>query len=520
MPQPARAARPRPALLAVVVAGLALLLSGLTAPGVSAAPGSTVGAAASQSDRSSRPAFASRTVRAQKALHRAQAALSPRTPAAKRPDATLALRKLWQLRDALPRAERETARQLFRRPAANSVDCSSASACIHWTNTETTADWAAFVRDTVTNVAQAYVAAGYRAPKPDKGRGGDSKIDIYIENLDPGLYGYCTTDQKVEPPRFDVWAYCVVDNDYVGFPSNTPQQNLQVSAAHEFFHAVQFAYDIREDAWFLEATATWAEDELYDDVNDNRQYLRVSPITRPKNSLDKFSGSFPYGTWSFIRYLTERYPAEKGGLPKLVLKMFKYADSSKGPRRDRYATQAIDKALRKQKTTIEEAFALFSDANRRTHSEYDEGAALNYPVKKLSGEKKLRKKGARKTFRATLNHLTSATYRFTSSGLGSKKFRLRLAFDMAPKSAGSRAVVSIYKTSGAVRSKTVRLTGRGNAKRTVKFGSDKVTAVEVTLVNASTRMALCGKVSSPFSCSGRPVDQAVRSSVTGTVLKR
>ena len=520
MPQPARKARLRPALLAALMAGFALILSGLTAPGVSAAPGSTVGAAASQSDRSSRPAFASRTVRAQKALHRAQAALSPKTDAAKRPDATLALRKLWLLRDALPRAERETARGLFRRPASNSVDCSSASACIHWTNTETTAQWATFVRDTITSVAQAYVAAGYRAPKPDKGRGGDSKIDIYIENLDPGLYGYCTTDQRVKPPTFDVWAYCVVDNDYSGFPANTPTQNLQVTAAHEFFHAVQFAYDIAEDGWFMEATATWAEDEIYDDVNDNRQYLRISPVTRPKHSLDKFGGSFHYGAWIFFRYLTERYPAEQGVMPKLVLKMWKNADSSKGLRKNKYSTQAIDKALRKKKTTIQEAFARFADANRRTHTEYEEGAATNYPVKKLSGEKKLRKKGAKKTFRAKLNHLASATYRFTSQGLGSKKFKLRLVLDMAPKSAGSRAVVAIYKTNGAVRSKTVRLSGRGNATKKVKFASDKVAAVEVTLVNASTRFRQCYNRATPFACSGKPVDQAVRSTVTGTVTKR
>jgi hypothetical protein len=521
MPQHARAARRRPALTSLVVAtAAALLASVLSTQGASAAPTSTSRFAhTSTADRSGHQTFASREVRAKRALLRAQAALSPRTDAAHRPDATLALRQLWLLRDALSRADQVAAERLDNRPSYNSTDCSSASACIHWTSTEVTPEWPGLVRDTITSVAQAYVAAGYRAPKPDKTLGGDSKIDIYVDNLPTGLYGYCTTDQRVHPPRFDVWAYCVLDNNYEGFPSNTPLQNLQVTAAHEFYHAVQFAYDIAEDGWFMEATATWAEDELYDDVNDNRQYLRLSPITRAKNSMDKFGGTFHYGVWIFFRFLTERYPVEQGTLPRLLLKMWEYADSSKGPRRNRYSTQAIDKALRKQHTTLEEAFALFSDANRRTHSEYDEGAATNYPTKKLAAAKKLRKKGASKQFSTRLNHLSSATYGFVSKGLDNRKYKLRLSIDMAPKSAGSRAVVSVYKTTGTVKSKVVRLSGRGNATLKVKFSSENVSSVEVTLVNASNRYSRCFQRATPFSCSGKPVDQAMGASVLGTVLK-
>ena len=49
---------------------------------------------------------------------------------------------------------------------------------------------------------------------------------------------------------------------------------LQVTAAHEYFHLVQFGYDINEDGWIMESTATWAEDEVFDSINDNAQYLR------------------------------------------------------------------------------------------------------------------------------------------------------------------------------------------------------------------------------------------------------
>lgn len=50
---------------------------------------------------------------------------------------------------------------------------------------------------------------------------------------------------------YDVSAYCVVDNDYAVEEfgvRNTPLENLQVTVAHEYFHAVQFAYDFYEAA--------------------------------------------------------------------------------------------------------------------------------------------------------------------------------------------------------------------------------------------------------------------------------
>ena len=72
----------------------------------------------------------------------------------------------------------------------------------------------------------------------------------------------------------------MLDNDYSRreFPTNTPLENMHVTAAHEYFHAVQFAYDFFEDGWFMEATATWAEDELFDTVNDNVNYLPIGQL--------------------------------------------------------------------------------------------------------------------------------------------------------------------------------------------------------------------------------------------------
>jgi len=511
MPNRRRAHRSPALLLAAVVASLvALVATTLSTPAQAATHASRTGVThAKKGDQ-----HWSRAVRAQHALARVRKTFSPSTPASERPDATLALRNLWRLQDALSPAEQTEAAKFYQRPKTSSgcppKRCSGETASLgdshvlmHYDPTELGYDpHVAFQQ--VQYVANTYANSGYRRPKPDGSKGGDGRIDIYISQLEPGLYGYCTTDQRRpdKPGQFDVWAYCVLDADYAGFP-RTPIQNFQVTIAHEYYHATQFAYDYFDDGWFLESTATWAEDELYPSINDNLQYLKDSPITKPNRSMDKFGGLFHYGVWNFFRYLTEHYPAKTGALPGLLLKMWQYADSSKGPRKDLYSTQAVNKALKKQHSSLAEQFAKYSAATRATHQTFAEGAALNYPVKPLAGQVALAPH-KHKAFKSKLSHLTSATYRFVPSGGTSK---LKLTLRMAPKNAGSRAVVAVYGTNGSLGFKTIKINGRGIGHKKVVFNSG-VAAVEVTLVNASTRYRECYRhANSPYACSGVPVDQ-------------
>ena len=143
-----------------------------------------------------------------------------------------------------------------------------------------------------------------------------------------GLYGYCAVDDSRtrSPYRYDAYAgYCVLDDDFARtqFPANSPTENLRVTAAHEFFHAIQFAYDATEDAWFMEGTSAWIEDEIYDSVNDNRYYLRTSQFKEPSRPLDTSRGFAVYGTWGFFRFLSERLGAD------VVRRAWERADASK-----------------------------------------------------------------------------------------------------------------------------------------------------------------------------------------------
>ncbi|MCH7733225.1 MAG: hypothetical protein IIB44_12085, partial [Candidatus Marinimicrobia bacterium] len=117
-------------------------------------------------------------------------------------------------------------------------------------------------------------------------------------------------------------SYMVLRNNYEGFydVSNiygpiSEFEAVQVSVAHEFFHSIQFGYDGWEAVWLLEATATWMEDEVFDDVNDNYQYL-LPWFQDPKVSLNRdsdliitgagYSSGTSRSTWvdipQFVRY--------------------------------------------------------------------------------------------------------------------------------------------------------------------------------------------------------------------------
>ncbi|GAA1139522.1 hypothetical protein GCM10009606_18960 [Nocardioides aquiterrae] len=436
-------------------------------------------------------------------------------------DQTLVLRDLRAHRDELAPADRARAAALLQRPGGDRSQCFT-TVCVHWFTSgsdKATRDYVDRVARVAQSVLKTYRAAGYRAPEADGTAGGNGLLDIYLSDLGTqGLYGYCDSDATpTDPGPYDAPAYCAFDNDYQEFPNHTPLENLQVTAAHELFHAVQFAYDYYEDAWFMEATATWAEDELYDDVNDNLQYLAQSPLTQPDRSMDHFEnlGVRQYGDWIFFRYLTERYPDAQGGLPTLVREAWELADGAKGGP-DEYSIRAVADTLAARGTTMRDAWVRFADANRRPGTSYDEGRANRYPEGRLSGRVSLTGGSRDSGWKARrVDHLAASTVRFTRAAkmrAGSLKLRL----DLPPRGRGSGAIATVYRTSGRPLATQVRLDAAGDATRTLPFGQD-VKYVEVTLANAGIHYT-CWKRTS-FSCQGRPDDDGLRFRVRAKALR-
>ncbi len=146
---------------------------------------------------------------------------------------------------------------------------------------------------------------GFHAPSDDAAepndanrRNPDQRYDIFVYNM--SAYGWTVPEQSSSPS----YSHIEVDNDYLGFPE-PPLQAMQVTAAHEFFHAIQFYYDCTEERWWEEATSTYMEDEVYPDVNDNYQYLPDWFQNCDSLGLRLFDGWHEYGDFIFAKRLSE-----------------------------------------------------------------------------------------------------------------------------------------------------------------------------------------------------------------------
>ncbi len=168
------------------------------------------------------------------------------------------------------------------------------------------------VPDYVQEVAATFDAAWalqienlrYRVPLDD----GDGRFDVYIQQLGTrGVYGQTWPEELGNPVTA---AYLTVDNDYTDrIYATRGLDGLHVTVAHEFFHAVQFAYNARDLTWWHEATATWMEDVAYDDVNDYFQYTSFV-LEAPAVSLDwqpSLADGHQYGACVYVHYLDQTF---------------------------------------------------------------------------------------------------------------------------------------------------------------------------------------------------------------------
>ena len=168
----------------------------------------------------------------------------------------------------------------------------------------------------------------------------------------------------------------MLDNDFAAaqFPTGTPTDNLVVTAAHEFFHAVQYAYDYAEDPWMMEATATWMEERIATQVNDNRQYFPWSQIYAPYVPLDAFSrnAGYQYGNWVFWEYLSTNY-----GIG-IVKKAWEQAGSLKKDG-GKYSITALQKVLKQQGRPRPRSTRSTPPATSRPAANYPRGRRVPVP---------------------------------------------------------------------------------------------------------------------------------------------
>ncbi|GAA4108511.1 hypothetical protein GCM10022215_02280 [Nocardioides fonticola] len=515
---------PVPTVLLTVLTGL----TGLTGLPTTALAPATAGAAVA-------PA-AQQVQQAQDALERARIALDPRSlagragAAAPVPEATLALRDLLFARADLTGDDRLEADALLARPTDGADDpygdgylvpsemSCTAHFCLHWVRLSAdappSADWVASTLEVLERVWRKEVSRlGYRAPLSDAGypgNGGNGKFDVYLKELGGrGLYGYCAPEHAAAKAPRTASGFCVLDNDFSPQQYGAPAEDSRaVTAAHEFFHAIQFAYDAREDPWLMESTATWMEERFADRVDDNRQYLPYSQIAAPRTPLDLFDpdGLTQYGNWVWWEFLSGRFGTT------VVRRVWQRAAGDPGAPGE-YSTQAIRSALERH-GGFTRLYGLFTVANLVPARYYSEGRA--WPSAPLAGTVTLTPARPAVATSMRLDHLTSIQYRLVPGSGWGRGTRARVAVSVPSSAGAATALVAVRTRSGWSVTRVPLRGGRGAVS--VPFSAREVRWAAVSLVNASTRFA-CGDGDADrrYSCDGRPRDDARTFKVAVTV---
>jgi hypothetical protein len=371
-----------------------------------------------------------------------------------------------------------------------------------------TPDWVTLTLTTADATFARMTQLGWPLPPSDRGAGGTPQFDIYLQDLGRrGLYGYCAPEQIVPGERNVASSYCVLDNDFAEFPL-PPTPSMRVTVAHELFHAVQFGLDARDDGWFLEATATWMEEQITDDVNDNRQYLRHGQLGDPGTPLDTFdSGLGSYGNWIFFQRLSQHFGTGA------VRQVWARADGHVGRRND-FSVRAVKRYVESRGVSWPRFYAGFVAANRTARSSYDEGSAY----RPAAPQARVRLGRGRSTWsrEVTLDHLTGHVVSLRP-GPGLRHGRLRLTVDAGRQATAPAAHVVLIGRHGVIARSPIRLDRRGHGSRVVKFHRPRVRRVELVLANASTRYT-CNR-GTQFACHGRSGDDRRGFRVTARVLR-
>lgn len=415
-----------------------------------------------------------------------------------------ALRELFLLRNQLEGRDRQKADRIFARPddespplgddgdswaaGAEARPVCNAVICVHYVTRGTDRATEAQARATLDAMTRSWRieigALGYWAPRSDGTRGdrawADSKgrLDVYLKELSSmGAFGYAMPEPdpvETEDGRGDTTTgYLVLDQDFAEYGPR-PWAYRKVTAAHELFHLVQYAYRLlgEEGRWFMESTATWVEERVFDAVNDNRSYLKYGQLARPRDTLQLSNGGAEYGNWLVHEFYTQR----KGNI--LVRRAWYHVG------RGRAWPTALNMSLKSAGWTWSAMYAAFAANNNFPARTYSEGHAYQQVAATPQAR---RGDGAG---RVALYPYSSMSYRFRPQAtlLYTSGPRLTLRVDLAGGST-HRAYVIVHFADGTMRRHLIPTDGSGAGVRTFAFRRGGVHSVTLTLVNASAGRA-------------------------------
>ncbi|MCC6523194.1 MAG: hypothetical protein IT373_11075 [Polyangiaceae bacterium] len=179
------------------------------------------------------------------------------------------------------------------------------------------------VPDFVEDVASVYVEVlasyagdlGFQAPLSDAAvgdNGGDGRFDVYLVDFAGVGDGNFQHDACGPQNPEQCNGYMIEENDFAGYGYPSTAVANRILGSHEFFHAVQAAYDVGQGSVLAEGTAVWAT-EAFDPTLDDFEWLVSGYLDNPDQPLDTpLPGpvdAFSYGTGLYFEFLEERYGA-------------------------------------------------------------------------------------------------------------------------------------------------------------------------------------------------------------------
>lgn len=249
-------------------------------------------------------------------------------------------------------------------------------------------DFVEHVAEVYVEVLAHYTALGFRVPESDADipdNGGDGTFDVYLVDFAGIGDGAFRQDGCLASNGERCIGFMTQENDYqgYGYPSTTVAN--RILGSHEFFHAVQAAYDVGQGSVFAEGTAVWATESFDPSLKDFEAFIGGF-LQNPDRPLDEpLPGPvdpFSYGAAIFFKFLEERY-----GIDTIRVLMERCENGANGTADPVWITELDAVVAEQGESSFAEAMLDFAQWNFQTDdfanpsASYVEGAA--YPRVKI-----------------------------------------------------------------------------------------------------------------------------------------
>lgn len=285
-------------------------------------------------------------------------------------------------------------------------------------------------------------------------------------------------------------SFIELDNDYSGvnlFNGITVAKMIQVTLAHEFFHAIQFGLNWQYPSyWIMESSATWIEDDVYPDVNDYIGQYVGTRFNNPDVPLDHFSYSdtIAYGSAIFWKYVSEKVGGSKSMADIWALVRYDTQDCNiSGCPNGSYEITEIsqlEQYLASKSTTLDTVYRDYVRANYK--KEYVDGALSIFPsITPID----LGSAAAISSSVRYLDHLSSHYFKIRSSATDAK----RLTFTISGNTSTDWNVQILFvRNDGSTVLKYVTVTSGAGTLNTDGWGTTYKSAI-IIVSNLDTSLS-------------------------------